>query len=194
MGYGPESEKRKVEIFARAPDQRTTIVQTSSGDSTAAFDGRVGWIAAPFRPVPVLQLSGQGLDGARLDAELLFPARIKQTVGKWRVGFPTVVDDRDVDVLQGTTMGGTLVTFYFDQESGLLSRMVRYSDSPVGKIPTQLDYADYRDVAGVKIPFRFTVTWLDGLDTIELSEVRPNVPIDAARFARPAAPPPQSAR
>jgi outer membrane lipoprotein-sorting protein len=186
VGYGPESENRPVEIFAKAPGQRTTVIHTSSGDSTTTYDGRAGWIAAPLRPVAVLALTGQELDGARLDAELSFPARIKQAVGRWRVGFPSTIDDRDVDVVQGTTAGGTIATFYFDKESGLLTRMVRYSDSPVGRIPTQVDYADYRDVSGVKMPYRFTMTWLDGRDAFELRDVRPNAPIDAARFAKPA--------
>jgi outer membrane lipoprotein-sorting protein len=68
-------------------------------------------------------------------------------------------------------------------------RLVRFTDSPIGLNPTQIDYADYRDVSGVKMPFRWTVTWLSGRSTIELSEVKPNVAIDAARFAEPAAPP-----
>jgi photosynthetic reaction center cytochrome c subunit len=186
VGYGPESEKRPVEMFAKAPGQRTTIIHTSNGDSTTTCDGRLGWIAAPLRPVAVLALTGQELDGAKLDAELSFPARIKQAAGRWRVGLPSTIDDREVDVVQGTTAGGTIATFSFDKESGLLTRMVRYSDSPVGRIPTQIDYADYRDVSGVKIPHRFTMTWLDGRDTFELSDVRANVPIDAAKFAKPA--------
>jgi len=65
-------------------------------------------------------------------------------------------------------------------------RMVRYADSPVGLSPTQIDYADYREVAGVKIPFRWTQTWLDGRSTTILSEVQPNVRIDAAKFTRDA--------
>jgi hypothetical protein len=73
-------------------------------------------------------------------------------------------------------------------ESGLLVRRVRYTDSPVGRLPTQTDYSDYRDVAGVKMPFKWTTTWLDGRDTFEITEVQPNVAIDAARFAKPAAP------
>ena len=56
----------------------------------------------------------------------------------------------------------------------------------VGTVPTQIDYADYREVAGVRLPYRTTVTWTDGQSTVVLSEVRPNVAIDAARFARPA--------
>jgi photosynthetic reaction center cytochrome c subunit len=188
-GYGPEGDKRPVEIFARAPRQRTMIIRTLDGDSTTAFDGRAGWIAAPHRPVPVLGLTGGELDGARLDAELSFPAQIKQAFGGWRAGAETTINDRPVQVLQGTSPGGTLATLYFDRESGLLVRLVRFAPSKVGRLPTQIDYADYRDVAGVKLPFRWTVTWLSGVDTFELTEVRPNVPIDAAKFAKPAPPP-----
>ena len=50
----------------------------------------------------------------------------------------------------------------------------------------QIDYSDYRDVSGVKMPFRWVVTWTDGRSTIELSELRANIPIDAAKFAKPA--------
>jgi hypothetical protein len=50
----------------------------------------------------------------------------------------------------------------------------------------QADYADYRDVAGVKVPHTFTMTWLDGRDTFELTQVRANAAIDAAKFVKPA--------
>jgi hypothetical protein len=63
--------------------------------------------------------------------------------------------------------------------------LVRYADSVVGRSPTQIDFSDYRDVAGVKMPFRFTVGWLDGKDDFELTEIQPNVAIDPAKFARP---------
>ena len=81
-----------------------------------------------------------------------------------------------------------MATFYFDKESGLLVRLVRYADSAVGRIPMQTDYADYRDVSGVKMPFRWTATWLDGRSTIQLTEVRTNVPIAPATFGKPAMP------
>jgi hypothetical protein len=93
-----------------------------------------------------------------------------------------------VQVVQGTGSGGALVTLSFDAESGLLLRQVRYVPSPVGRLPTQVDYADYREVAGVKLPFQWTVTWLDGKETVELKDVRPNVALDAGRFAPPPAP------
>ena len=67
-------------------------------------------------------------------------------------------------------------------------RMVRYTNLPLGLIPTEIDYADYRDVSGIKMPFRVTKTWVDGRAIIELSSIQPNVQIDAAKFTRPAPP------
>ena len=186
-GYGPEGT-RPIEIFARAPGLRTTIIHTLDGDNTTTYDGRAGWIAAPHRPVPVLALTAGELDGVKLDAELSFPSRIKETLSGWRVGVPAELDDRAMQVVQGSRPGGALATFYFDSQSGLLVRLVRYANSRVGRLPTQIDYADYRDVSGIKIPFRITVTWLDGLEKIELTDVQVNVPIDASKFAKPAAP------
>ena len=136
----------------------------------------------------VLGLSGSELDGVRLEAELSFPGRIKEVLGQWRAGLPTEIDDKAVLVVQGSRPNGTLATFYFDSETGLLTRLVRYANSKVGRLPTQIDYSDYRDVAGIKMPFKIKVTWLDGLESIELTDVQLNVPVDAARFGKPAPP------
>ena len=123
----------------------------------------------------MLALTGGDLDGAKLDAALAFPARIKQALTRWRVGFPAIIDDRPVQLVQGTSGDGRYpVNLYFDNQSGLLVRQVRYSDSPVGLNPTQVDYADYREVAGVKMPFRWTMSWLDGRSTTELAGVQPS--------------------
>jgi hypothetical protein len=77
------------------------------------------------------------------------------------------------------------VTLYFDTQTGLLTRLMRYADSPVGRIVTQYDYEDYRPVADVKIPFKWTRTWLDGRSRFELTDIQPNVNIPADRFAGP---------
>ena len=168
----------------------------TDGDSSAIYGNGAAWLAAPIteRPVTVQALTAGDLDAARLEAELTFPARIKQAFTTWRVGLPSVIDERDVQVVQGSRAGGALATFYFDKESGLLVRLVRYAESAVGRIPMQTDYADYREVAGVKLPFRWTSTWLDGRSTIELSDVRPNVAIAATRFAKPSPPRPPAPR
>jgi outer membrane lipoprotein-sorting protein len=184
IGFETEQTKVGVDIFAKAPGQRTTIVHTNIGDSVRVFDGRAAWIAAPDKPLPLMTLTGGNLDGAKIDAIVTFPAQIREAFSQWRVG-ATGIDDKEVRVVQGTNPRQPPVNFYFD-ESGLLVRVVRFVDTAVGRVPTQTDYSDYREVAGVKLPFKWIATWTDGQATTELTEVQPNTAIDASRFARPA--------
>jgi hypothetical protein len=124
-----------------------------------------------------------------MDSNLAFPGGLKQALTDWRTGFPTTaIDDRPVQVVQAMA-GGTRVKLFFDKETGLLSRAVRYSKTMVGQVPIQIDYSDYREVAGVKIPFQWRLTWTGGQSMFSLDEVRPNVAIDPAKFARPVAAP-----
>ncbi len=188
VGYGPESQPRPVEIHAVAPDRRTTIIHTDSGDSTTTHDGTTAWFAAPFRPVPVLELTGQDLDGARLDGALGFPGAIKGALTKWRVGRPAFIDGKELVHVQGTSPAGVTASLYFDPDMGLLVRQLRFAESPVGRIPTQVDYEDYREVAGVKMPYKWTMTGINGRDSFEITDVQPNARVDAARFGKPAPP------
>jgi photosynthetic reaction center cytochrome c subunit len=198
-GYDTDHQKFPLEVYAKAPSLRAMIVHMSIGgavqDSVRTYDGRAGWIASPDKPVPLMALTGGNLSGAKLEALLSFPGQIKQSFSQWRAGM-TSIEDRDVQVLQGTNAGQPPVKLYFDSKSGLLVRVVRYSESPVGRTPTQIDYDNYRDVAGVKMPFHWIVTWTDGQATIDLSDVQANVPIDASKFVKPApaAPPKPTAK
>jgi photosynthetic reaction center cytochrome c subunit len=193
QGYD-DPDKRALELFAKAPEQRTTIVHTPGGDTVAAYDGRSGWTTAPetITPVPVIPLTGGDLDGAKVDGELLFPGQIKEALSDWRVGYPSTIDNHDVQVVQGTSAWGSTVKLYFDKKTGLLVRQIRYINVPVGRVPTQIDYAEYREFSGVKIPVRWTVTWVDGRSLYELTDVKLNVPVDAAKFAKPAPPAPMA--
>jgi len=104
------------------------------------------------------------------------------------------VDDQDVQIVQAATSSGFLVKLYFDTKTGLLLRSVRYSDSPVGRVPVRVDYSDYRPVSGVKVSFKRVATWTDGRTVFQLDSVQVNTAVDASRFAKPKPPTPRSAR
>ncbi len=209
IGFGGFGGGGDVHIYAKFPDQRTTSIvfkdTPDRGDSIRAFNGRAGWIMTPLAVLTEYPLTGGELDGARLDAQLSFPAQMKQVLTNLQVSLPTSISDlpgpesqtskeggavglghdRLVNVVQGSGQRGVFATMYFDQESGLLLRVVRYAPSPIGRVPTQVDYSDYRDVNGVKMPFHLTFAWLDGRDAIQLSEIQTNVPIDESKFGKP---------
>ena len=198
-----------VELVAEAPDKRSTIIlfkeATDRGDQIRTYDGHAGWVRTPLNVLGEFQLSGGDLDGARLDAQLSFPGQIKQVLTNLKTGPPGSITDlpapasqaslqkdvalgqtHDVDVVQGTGPRGLLVTLYFDRKTGLLLRELRYGNSPIGRVPTQVDFADYREVNGIKLPSRITYAWLDGRDSIVLSEIKTNVPVGEEKFGRPA--------
>jgi hypothetical protein len=50
----------------------------------------------------------------------------------------------------------------------------------------QADFSDYRDVDGVKTPFRITQTLPAGELVLKISEVKNNLEIDDAKFRKPA--------
>ena len=208
VGFGGFGGGGDVELIAKAPDKLATIIlfkqETGRGDQVRTYDGRAGWVRTPLNVLGEFQLTGTDLDGARVDAQLSFPGQIKEILTNLKTGPPTSITDLPapssqsslqqgvtsethvVDVVQGTGPRGLLVTLYFDKQNGLLLRELRYGSSPIGRIPTQIDFADYRDVGGIKLPFRITYAWLDGRDSIVLNEIRTNVPVDETKFGRPA--------
>ena len=189
VGYEGLGGGGSFQILAKSPDQRAVIIEFKDhperGDSARVFNGKAGWIKSPRGLLSEFEASGNDLDGLKLDAELAFPGQIKTVFPNWRNGGPDTVRGQDVDVIQGSGPNGMLATFYFDRKTSLLLRVVRYVRSPVGRIPTQSDFDDYRDVNGIKFPFKYTYSWLDGRDSFQLSDVKVNAPIDAAKFGKP---------
>ena len=172
-----------IELFAQSPDKWALVRHFSEGESVAVFDGQSGWISSPGRPGHEMHRSE--VDAARMDADLQFPLHIQQLFPELRVEYPEVIEGREAYILMGRLDGQPAVKFCFGEQSGLLLRVVRYSDSPLGLNTLQVDYADYRDVAGVQVPFRVTLSQPGSSSTIQFHEVLQNVAIDPSRFAKP---------
>jgi photosynthetic reaction center cytochrome c subunit len=208
VGFGGFGGSGTVQIFAKFPDRRATLISFPKNPdrrNTRTYNGLEGWLETPLTVLGKYELTGSELDGARLDAQLAFPAQMKQVLTNLRVSMPVAISDlpapssqasaevsmvaigqdRLVNVVQGTGPRGMLATLYFDQETGMLLRMVRYGKSPIGRVPTQVDYGDYRDAGGIKMPFRLILAWMDGRDAIQLSEIQTNVQIDTSKFVPP---------
>ncbi len=176
-------------LYAKVTGERGLVAHTTNGDSVTNYDGHNAWIMGPDRPISVLQLvPGGDFDGVLMDSALAFPGRLKSSLTDLRSGFPaTKIDNRLMNVVQGM-IGGSRVKLFFDKETGLLTRMFRYSKTIVGSVPVQVDFSDYREVAGVKLPFKWLNTWTDGQSTYQWDEMKPNVAIDPASYGKPVPP------
>jgi hypothetical protein len=181
LANGSESP---IEVFTQAPNKRITVSHTGSGESFTAFDGTAGWMGNTGRPAR--DMSPAESWASSLDAEFYLGLKLKEIFPQIRPPRPETIDGVECETLQATAAGRPPVRLSFDRNSGLLVREVRYAQTPVGRMPTQIDYADYRDSDGVKIPFRWTLSRPNGRFTIQIKEVQSNVPIGDDRFAKPA--------
>ncbi len=171
-----------VDIYAKAPDKRVSVMHLQGGDSVTTFDGKQGWLSVPGR---VHTMSAAENDAARIDADLYLPAHLKTLYQKFSVDAGERIGGHETYEVAGSTEGQPPLRLYLDKESGLLLRLVRYAETPLGRNPTQIDYADYRDANGVRVPFRWTLARPGNRFTIQVEQVQQNIPVDDAKFAAP---------
>ena len=176
-----------IDIYSKDPDKRVSFTHMSEGDSVTAFDGHEGWLGTPGRPVR--DMHGPDVDAASIDADLHLATHLKQLFSELKTQGSEKIGDHEAYIVVGERQGKPPLRLYFDQQTGLLVRLVRFGETALGQMPTQIDYEDYRDSAGVKIPYRWTLARPNGRFTIQVSEVTANVPVDDAKFAKPAAAP-----
>ncbi len=174
-----------IDIYSKDPEKRISFTHMPDGDSVTAFNGQEGWLGTPGRPLR--EMHGSDLDGESIDADLHLATHLKSMFSEMRVHGTEKVADHEAFVVVGQREGKPPIRLYFDEQSGLLVRLVRFGETALGWLPTQIDYADYRETNGVKIPYRWTLARPSGRFTIQVSDVKQNVPVDDAKFVKPAA-------
>src|SRR4029450_1543206 len=78
-GFDTLFEKVPVDIFAKAPNQYTTIVHMKAGNSVRAFNGTNGWMAGPDTAMPLVTLTAGNLHRPRLEALARVPRALPTT-------------------------------------------------------------------------------------------------------------------
>ncbi|HXJ11527.1 MAG TPA: c-type cytochrome [Candidatus Limnocylindrales bacterium] len=178
-------EKYPIEIYSEGPEKRLSISHASFGESVTAFNGQAGWLATPRGVHP---MNASERQSARIDAQIHFPARIRELYQDFKVLPGEAIDGRATFLVTAAGLSTPPLRLFFDQQTGLLLRLVRYTETPLGRNPAEVDYTDYRDAGGVKIPFQWTLTRTNGSFTIRIASVQQNVPIDEKLFVMPPIP------
>jgi len=181
-----------IDIYSKAPDKRISLTHMPEGDNIMAFDGHACWMGATGHPMR--EIHGGDVEGAAIDADLHLATHLKSMFSDLKVRGTQKIGDIETYAVVGEREGKTPIELYFDTQADLLVRMVRYGETALGRLPVQIDYADYRALNGVKIPYRWTLARPSGRFTIQISDVQQNVPVDDAKFAKPPEPPKGAAK
>lgn len=180
-----QSIKGTVEISAKAPN-KMRMVQTIQGvgETTGGYDGTEGWSKDPFSGLRTLA----GVELAQLQTQAtlsLRPSQWRKVYTKTELLGTTKVGGAPAYKVRLTPKAGNPETQYFDVKTGLQVRSDQVSESPQGKIPVEIYMSDYRTVGGVKIAFKTRQVASVAEAVILLTDVKANVELDDASFAKP---------
>jgi photosynthetic reaction center cytochrome c subunit len=178
------------EVYQTAPDKLFSILNTpKQGVFERGFDGKTAWEKSSRG---VRELEGTQLFYFRRYPGLFRDIKLQGQFTRISYGGKEKIDGKDVHVLRGVGVDGKGERLYFDAQTGLLVRRVTSTTTVVGLIPEQVDYEDYREVDGMKVPFTIRITSIDSFwsSTRKFTEIKLNVPVDETKFNKPPAPPP----
>lgn len=168
------------EVYQKAPDKLLTITTYPQVVFSNGYNGTAAWGhssregATPLPDQLIAQIKRDAVFNKDLKLEQLYSSLT--VLGK------TSVRDADAYIVQAKPVDGPVEKLFFDVKTGLLVRRYTESDTPLGKLPLQTDYEDYRDVDGIKQPFLIHWSFPGRVWGRKIDEIKQNVPLDDAKF------------
>ena len=157
--------------------------ETKYGDYlvTELFDGKD---ARKLGNTEAIELKAFEAEQMKRDAQLFANPDIRSIYAKLDFRFLNRIDGREVYMVTATTADNRREQLVFDVLTGQLVRRVASAMTVIGQFQYQVDYSDYKDLGGVKLPAstRFAmpgITW-----TRKIVEVKNNT-VDDAKFTSP---------
>ena len=174
-----------VEAYTQAPNKSSMTTEIGGfGKVQQVFDGKTAWEANPM--TGLRELTGGELAAMKREADFYAELNYKKNYSKLEVKGKEKVGDADAYVVIATPSEGKPDKLYFDTKSGLLIRRDSERETGQGEMATETYYEDYKDVDGVKVPHTMKITNPQFSFVIKMTEIKSNVKIEDAKFAKPA--------
>lgn len=174
-----------IEVIARMPDRFiVTVASPAEGTVVQTFNGTAGWVRTPKG---VRVYTDRELSAGRQRLASYLPVKVTAQPEQMTVLGIRTISGRPAYAVAVADEPGITKTLSFDVESGLLVRSVRTVPTLLGPLPDQVDFEDYRDVGGMKLPFLIRTSDVAPYDTVtrRFTEGRANPPIDEPLFELP---------
>lgn len=173
------------ETMAKAPNLSFTKIEIAGfGAITNVYDGKSAWSQDPMSGLR--ELKGAELVMTQIQSDFYRELRMKELYKSLTVKGREKLASGSVIVIEAVPSEGSPEKYYFDETTGLLVRHDAEVESPQGKMPTETVYEDYKVVDGVNTWHTMKMTNPAVAFTIKIEEMKSNVPVDAAKFTKPA--------
>jgi len=172
-----------VTVQEKASGEYRIDLQAPGRPGTRATDGKTVWV---LMGPNARDLEGLQAQQATRLADFSVPLTMKDHYKNLTVSRYSSVDGTDAILVTGRPSPDVIEQLFFDKSSGLLLRRIILTTTALGNLLEQVDYSDYRDVSGVKVPFQVRYATSNDVVTEKFTDVKLNAPVDDSQFAKPA--------
>jgi hypothetical protein len=165
-------------------------VHIPSGVNMEGYDGSMAWL----RMNAAREVTGGERTVMQVRAEFFPVLRFKDTHSRVTVDAIEQIGNHQAYRVSGLRQDGAGYDhFDVDSENGPLLHLSTYMISVLGSFPVNMDYSDYRDVNGLKLPFTVREVSPESDRTYRWDKISVNGTVEDAAFLKPAPPPPAAA-
>lgn len=175
----------KITSYIAKPNKAYTTIDTGvMGTVETGTDGEIVWQKSMMTGPRILK-------GPERE-EVLRDSVLDRLV-YWQDHFKTVeyagledVKGKPAYKIVMTPLSGTDQTMFFDRESKLMVKLAMTVENPMGTIPLEIFSEDYREVDGILVAHKASMTMMGVETTMLVEEIRNNVDVPEGTFDLPA--------
>ncbi len=169
-------------ILKKAPNFYSYSVKTNMGEMTRGYNGETAWENARWG---ARELKGDDLEEMKLEAEFYAPVEMEKIYSGLKLNDVSVVNGDTVYVVDGRASEHRNIRLYFSTKTGLLIRQVILNMTPLGNLPVETDFKDYRKVDGILMPFEIHRANYENVENIKFDNISSNPSVENSIFDMP---------
>jgi hypothetical protein len=174
----------QLEIYGKAPNKSLTVMNVQPmGQVKHGYDGCTAWNAGDT--VGLKTLTGPALAHFATNSDFYRELKLKDLYPGLRLMGRMKEKDREFFLVEGFPVTGGAEIMYFDSKTGFLTGRDVTQQTPQGPIRVEMRYGDWRDVDGVKLPFKIIQIMPNLKYVFTVREVKHNQPVDDKLFEKP---------
>ncbi|HJQ25190.1 MAG TPA: c-type cytochrome [Blastocatellia bacterium] len=176
-----------VEVTMKGPDKYLAKITTPQGVITQCVNGTVAWVSSNNGSQ---QLSADDLERAKRVPARYGIIKVTEAPERMKVIGTEIIGGREAYVVATRIDANRVNRYFFDKQTGLLVRQITTTETMLTPLLEQVDFEDYRDMNGVKLPFTVRTADVASFDTARrrFTEIKLNVAVEDGVFNMPAAP------
>lgn len=174
----------QLNIYSKAPNKSLTIMNVQPmGQVKHGYDGCTAWSVGDT--IGTHTLSGAAFSKFSTDSDFYREVRLSELYSGIRLIGTLKEKDREFYMVEAFPLVGSEETMYFDAQSGLLTGRDLTQQTSRGPIRVEMRYSDWREVDGVKLPFKITQSMPNLKFVFTVRDVKHNLPVDDKLFEKP---------